>query len=272
MILKKVRQFGDNLLVCTRDHGPKLGLQWLHAKIVKQLGVTKGGYSVQPRSALHPIFLRRGTSDFFVFDQIFIQREYAPLGNLAAGCILDLGANIGLASTWFLSAYPNAQVLAVEANPDNYHAIQDNLAPYGERAQVLLGGVWSRCADLTVVRRSEWEWDAQVCEAQPGDSPEDVIKGWDIPYLMGLGNFKHIDLLKIDIEGTELEIFRDGADRWLPLTRNICIELHGDECEQAFFKALEEYDFDLSHSGELTICTKLSRKVGGVGQVSSVAL
>jgi hypothetical protein len=142
--------------------------------------------------------------------------------------------------------------------------VQKNLAPYGERAQVILGGVWPRCANLTLVRRS-CEANAQVRESLPGDDPGDQIQGWDIPYLLEIGQMSHIDLLKIDIEGAELELMTNGADRWLPLTRNICIELHGKDCERAFFKALEGYEFDSMQSGELTICSNLRRRQPPIG-------
>lgn len=67
-----------------------------------------------------------------------------------------------------------------------------------------------------------------------------------------------IDLLKIDIEGAELELFRAPAD-WLNDVSSIVIELHGAECEKVFFKALKGYQYELGSSGELTICKNMRR-------------
>ncbi len=116
--------------------------------------------------------------------------------------------------------------------------------------------MWFKSGDLTIVRRNN-QSDAQVRESLPSDPPENRIKAWDIPSLMELGDFSTIDLLKIDIEGAEIPLFGNGVDRWLPVTKNICIELHGRESEAVFFKALGSYEFEKAISGELTICTNL---------------
>ena len=41
------------------------------------------------------------------------------------------------------------------------------------------------------------------------------------------------------------------------LRRNLVIELHDEECRRVFFQALSSYTYDLSESGELTICRNL---------------
>ena len=69
-----------------------------------------------------------------------------------------------------------------------------------------------------------------------------------------------VDLLKIDIERAELTLFGASAGVWLPNVRNICIELHGDDCERAFFTALKDFDYELGRDGELFICTNLRAK------------
>jgi hypothetical protein len=61
--------------------------------------------------------------------------------------------------------------------------------------------------------------------------------------------------LKVDIEGSEREVFRSGP--WLSMVRNICIELHGPDCEAAFNQALNGFEYDRSISGELTIARNL---------------
>ena len=75
-----------------------------------------------------------------------------------------------------------------------------------------------------------------------------------------MAGFPHIDLLKVDIERAELAVFSETAQRWLPKIRNLCIELHGPDCEAALFGALSGYNFDLKRDGELTICTNLRQK------------
>ena len=66
-----------------------------------------------------------------------------------------------------------------------------------------------------------------------------------------------VDLLKVDIERAELSVFGESAGLWLLKVRNICIELHGKDCEEVFFAALKDFDYELKHFGELTICRNL---------------
>jgi hypothetical protein len=78
-----------------------------------------------------------------------------------------------------------------------------------------------------------------------------------MPTLIGLSGATEIDLLKIDIEKSELELFSRNTENWLPRIRNLCIELHGADCEAVFFRALADYSYNLSRTGELTVCSDL---------------
>ena len=87
------------------------------------------------------------------------------------------------------------------------------------------------------------------------------MQGWDLASLIEMSGFPQVDLLKIDIEGAEAEIFCAGVSNWLPRVRNLCIELHGAACRKAFFSALAGYDFERAHSGSLDLCTNLRLKM-----------
>jgi hypothetical protein len=64
-----------------------------------------------------PIRLRRRTSDFDVFRQIFLCRQYALRPKEPVEYIVAAGANIGLASVYLLRRFPLARVIAIE--PDS---------------------------------------------------------------------------------------------------------------------------------------------------------
>ena len=72
-----------------------------------------------------------------VFSQIFAWDEYACLRSVSSPrWILDLGANAGYSSAYFLSCFPTASVIAVEPDTDNCKLCRTNLAQYGTRARV----------------------------------------------------------------------------------------------------------------------------------------
>lgn len=217
----------------------------------------------KPRRANFPVVARLGgSSDADCYSQIFVFCQYAAVGDLnSPRLILDLGANVGYASAYFLSRFPSAKVLAVEPDPENFEICGKNLAPYGERATALHGAVWSRRSRLALSRSSGdgREWAIQVRENE-GDSSEEAVEAWDVPGLLQMAGAEYVDLLKVDIERGELELFGSGCEAWLPRVRNICIELHGADCERVFLDALRGYDYDLSTFGELTICRNLRRR------------
>ena len=199
-----------------------------------------------------------------VFGQIFVGEEYASLRDISSPrLVMDLGANVGYSSAYFLSRFPSATLVAVEPDPDNFEQCRKNLSPYGNRVHLVLGGVWSKRSRLALSRGAFGdgrEWATQVRESD-GDNDEAAVEGWDIPSLLELVGGERIDLLKVDIERSELSVFGANFSSWLPKVRNICIELHGTDCREVFLNALRDFDYELAFSGELTVCRNLRRKL-----------
>jgi FkbM family methyltransferase len=223
-------------------------------------------WSVRPRRVLHPLIMRlQGSSDISAFDQIFVSEEYSCLRDLKdVRFVLDLGANVGYSSAYFLSCFPNSRVLAVEPDERNVMMCKLNLLPYGDRVRVLHGAVWSNSTNLRLARGiygDRREWATQVLAPTSDKSLSTDVPGWDMQALIDLAGVSAVDLLKVDIERAELAVFGISALKWLPKVRNICIELHGKDCEEAFFAALKELEYELRYSGELTICRNLRSRM-----------
>lgn len=226
-----------------------------------RIGVSKSALlKLKIENAEHPLFMRIGSSDREVLGQIFIEKEYEPIAVSQPKTILDLGANVGYSSAYFLSKYPAACVVAVEPDPSNYEICCRNLEPYGSRAKVVHGAAWPERRKLAVDRgawRDGREWATQVRLAKEENVSSESVDGYDMPTLIGLSGATEIDLVKIDIEKSELELFSRNTESWLPRIRNLCIELHGPDCEAMFFRALADYSYGLSRTGELTVCSDL---------------
>jgi len=215
---------------------------------------------LQPRGCVHALDLRvPESSDVDVFLQVFAEGQYRPLREIRQPkVILDCGANVGYSSIYFLKVFPDARVIALEPDPENFRICAQNLAPYHPRVQLLQAAVWGSTTRVALERGS-WrdgrDWAIRVREVNAED--KDVVGAMDIPSLLELIPNGVVDLLKIDIEESELELFRCDPHRWLPSIRNIAVELHGPNCEQVFFEALDRYSYDISVSGELTICRNI---------------
>jgi FkbM family methyltransferase len=206
------------------------------------------------------MLMRSHTSDRTVLGQVFIEREYEPVELSNPSMILDLGANVGYSSAYFLSKYPTASVLAIEPDPGNYEICRRNLAPFGRRATVIHGAAWPERTKLILHRgayRDGREWTTQVRPAEQNPEAQAEIDAYDVPTLIRMCDAPEVDLLKIDIERSEIELFSRNADHWLPLIKNLCIELHGPDCEDIFFRALSKYSYQVSQWGDLTMCQHL---------------
>jgi hypothetical protein len=99
------------------------GVRWLAIRAGNHYGlISKTTRVEQAPGALHPVVMRvGGSSDPEVFDQSFIDAILAEFVSRVgdARVIVDLGANVGFSSVFFLNAFPGAFVLAVEPDPQN---------------------------------------------------------------------------------------------------------------------------------------------------------
>lgn len=187
-------------------------------------------------------------------------QEYAAVADLDSPTfIIDGGANIGIASLYFLNRYPSASIVAVEPSPANFEILRKNLSPYGKRVTLIQGAIWKGSGRLVLESGVE-EWRTSVRAADDGQSGS--VEAFTLPELMAYGNGT-VDLLKLDIEGSESEVFGPEAQEWLPAVRNIAIELHSKHCADRFFGALTGYSYELRkhHKDNVIICRNLRAPV-----------
>lgn len=197
-----------------------------------------------------PVALRPGKTDKITFREIFMRQEYAlelPAGFNPA-FIIDGGANVGFTSIFFANRYPQARILSVEPDAGNFVSLVENTKPYTQITPVQ-SALWHRRETIHVVDRGYGERGFMIDREAEGTA----LQAASVADLMNDYNFPHIDILKMDIEGSEKEVFEDGYTNWLPRTRCIVIELHDrmkPGCSAALFRALVQYDFSMSIRGE----------------------
>jgi FkbM family methyltransferase len=202
----------------------------------------------------YPIFLRNDTSDIQIFYQILFNKSYNFFYDTEPDVIFDLGANIGLASVYFTNKYPKTRIIAVEPERSNFDLLLKNTKNY-DNISCYNNGIWYKKAFLEIEDNKADNWEYKVRET---DNPNaSSIKAITIDDLMNKLKINKIDILKIDIEGSEKELFEKNYECWLPKVNVIVIELHDrmrDYSSKSFFKALVNYNFSLSIQGENLIC------------------
>jgi FkbM family methyltransferase len=214
--------------------------------------------------ARHPAQCRAHTSDLAVFRQIFVEREYRCLDDVAeASFIIDCGAYVGYSSAYFLSRFPRCDVVAIEPDPQNFELLKLNLAPYGNRVRTLRAAVWSHQTKLALseVRfGDEDEWSREVRECSP-DEDSDLLTV-DIGSILNGSGHKRVSVLKVDIEGAEAVVFSKNYESWIDRVDNIVIEIHKhrsfSDCAEVFEKAIAGRGFSRTRCEELTVCKRLA--------------
>jgi FkbM family methyltransferase len=174
--------------------------------------------------------LRSTGSDIAVFQQVFINREYAtPCLPDTANVIIDLGANIGLASLFFAEKYRKARIIAIEPDPANLALLARNLAQISSRAAMLPIAIWSDDCELDMTRTDVrgnplGDWGVQVGHSVQGSSG--TVRGCTMRRVIDNFNLKQVDIVKIDIEGAEKELFQSTDLQWLDIVNMIIVETH----------------------------------------------
>lgn len=215
-------------------------------------------YSFKLKNLPHPFYIRGNSSDKLVIDQVFYQKDYDISLSFIPEIILDCGANIGLASIYFKNKYPNSKIISIEPENDNFNLLKKNLAPYNN-VFFENKGLWSEKCYLNIFQGEDnlpWSFYVKPTLTKTNTSIEaigvdDIFKKY---------NLAKIDLLKIDIEGAEYELFEKNYDKWLPKVRVIIIELHDrfkPLSSKTFLKALSEYNFNIYFKGENIIAEKI---------------
>lgn len=226
------------------------GIQLLFKQVFlknKTVSISLPGYA-------YSMLLRNNTSDMPTFYDVIFEECYLIDFGFIPEVIVDCGANIGLASVFFKNRYPDARIIAIEPDKNNFKVLEENIKPY-KNISCLNKGIWNRHTNLLVKDPGLGNYGFMVEETY--EESDNTIEAISIDKILQDYKLNQIDILKIDIEGSEKEMFASNYEHWLPKVKVIIIELHDhmrSGASKSFFKALTNYDFRFMHKGENIIC------------------
>jgi FkbM family methyltransferase len=249
-------------------------------------GIARGGYflimsRIWPRSNgrpamvqvpgfSSPVLVRRGTSDVAVFADIYVWQEYGyEFGGLPE-VIVDAGAYTGLSSAFFAHRFPEAKIIAIEPGQESFDLLVKNTAAF-PNVQPLQAALWTESGTVSLSDPGDGAWGIRVTESTSsspaglaasgpaaGTDPVRAVTVTEIMHEFSLGT---IDLLKVDIEGSEKEVFA-ASDSWIEHVDAICMELHDrfkPGCTRTFFGAVEDFAIELRRGEDIMVLRDRAR-------------
>jgi FkbM family methyltransferase len=184
-----------------------------------------------------PIWLRKATSDIATFRKIIMEDEYGLPFAVHPDWIIDAGANIGLSAIYFANKYPEAKVIALEPEPGNFEMLKMNVNSY-PNIYPLKAALWPTSTQLHIISYGKLD-NFQVASNEDLETDEFLkqkmiqLKGkiqfsceaFTVEDLLMRFNINRIGIFKIDIEGSEKELF-EQASKWIDRADLLVVELH----------------------------------------------
>jgi FkbM family methyltransferase len=202
---------------------------------------------VRVPGATAPVALRLNTSDVDTYQQVFLDAEYAFDMCQPPELIVDAGANIGLASIYFATQYPKARIVAIEPEDSNFELLVRNTKPYPLIVPIQ-AALWRDDTPLSLIDPGLGKWGFQTRSkgAENGAPVVQRVAALTVDQVMRMQATDFIDILKMDIEGAEREVFQD-ASRWIDRVGVLIVELHErlrGGCNRRFYNATNGFELE----------------------------
>ncbi len=222
-------------------------------------------YSLQLGSRTAEVQLRTYSGDLFILHEIFVSDCYALPESLDAriGVVVDLGANVGLATLYYARRFPGARFVCVEPDPANARLLRANVGCLGEKALVLEAAV-SDMPGLGAFESKGWSWGRQLAPEGPAATQVQCLT---MPALLATAGVSRVDLLKVDIEGGVARLF-GSHNVWLSHVDTIVVELTPDYPVDRFKEDVRPFGLRVFAEGSslgnvMTLATRLSPRETG---------
>lgn len=208
-----------------------------------------------------PFYLRLRTSDVPTFDQVFTRKDYEFDVQNSPYVIVDAGANIGLASIYFANRFPDSKIIAIEPESSNYKLLEINVSPY-ENIIPLNMALWNKNEQIDLVDPGlgKWGFMTQAESDQTSASAKKchTVMGITVNEIMTRNGLEKIDILKMDIEGAEREVFMSSPS-WVGKVDALIVELHErlkPGCMRSFYNGTNGFDAEWVHGENVFLARK----------------
>ncbi len=171
-----------------------------------------------PMGVVHPML--DSFHDMMTFNEVFLRGDYAlPPG---ATTVVDVGSNKGISALYFLTRSPDVRVWLHEPVPANLERLRANLVGYEERYVLTEAAVGTASGPV----RFNVEPTGRYGGIGVATAEAITVTCRHVDEVLGevLEQVPRIDLLKVDIEGLELEVVEGIDPALLSRIGTICFE------------------------------------------------
>ncbi len=164
------------------------------------------------------IIIADGLSFVWQFHEIFVEEYYKFNAKNNSPLIIDCGANIGLSAIYFKLLFPAAKVIALEPDDKIYNIAKNNINALGfNDVELIKKAVW---IDNSGVKFFSEGADGSTMFSDKANTVVSSVRLKDL-----LSQFTKIDMLKMDIEGAEVNVIED-CEAELAKIETLFIEYH----------------------------------------------
>lgn len=165
------------------------------------------------------LFVPDSASFLSMYNEIFKKGTYKFNTFSNNPYIIDCGANIGLSIIYFKTIYPDADVIAFEPDKQIFSILTKNVQSFKlNKVRLVSKAIWSKKTTLNF--QAEGADAGRIITTTTREDTKRIHTDCLIDYLN-----KPVALLKIDIEGAELEALESCKNK-LHFVENLFIEYH----------------------------------------------
>lgn len=161
-----------------------------------------------------------------LFDEMYMQGVYLFRAASERPHIIDCGANIGLATAFFLTQYRDASIIAFEPDAEAFRFLDRNREHnHWDRVTLHHTAVHRDVGALTFYSYAQASVVSSFRRELSGATPSQVL---EIPTVR-LSSYidRRVDLLKLDVEGSEIAVVEDLAESGkMRLIDQVLMEYH----------------------------------------------
>lgn len=197
----------------------------------------KSGFHIDVQRRMLPPFKES------FFDQVYLQGYPESFKMPEKPVIVDIGANVGFFGLFMLSQFPDARVFGFEPMPFNYNQLSKYQDTYPEFSwKNFNAAVADHANGLTLFSSTIDQFSTMAgVFATDGRGEKIEVKTLTLSSAMKANELDHIDLLKLDCEGSEYAILYDLNEEQLRQITNLSIETHPGNTEDESHDALKSY-------------------------------